>query len=55
IEFLPGIIMQGHDWNFVTTIQRDGKAFIFHKLPIGTTHTRQGIFKVLLALQYLEH
>ncbi|KAF5674088.1 hypothetical protein FCIRC_7857 [Fusarium circinatum] len=23
IEFLPGIIVQGHDWNFVATIQRD--------------------------------
>jgi hypothetical protein len=55
IELLPGIIVQGHDWNFVATIQRDGKAFTFHKLPIGTTRTRQGIFKVLLALQYLEH
>ncbi|GKU14522.1 unnamed protein product [Fusarium langsethiae] len=55
IELLPGIIVQGHDWNFVATIQRDGKAFTFHKLPIGTTRTRQGIFKVLLALQYLKH
>ncbi|KAJ3545985.1 hypothetical protein NM208_g2239 [Fusarium decemcellulare] len=55
IELLPGIIVQGHDWNFVATIQRDKKVFTFHKLPIGTTLSRQGIFKVLLALQYLKH
>ncbi|KAF4446120.1 hypothetical protein F53441_10209 [Fusarium austroafricanum] len=55
IEFLPGIIVQGHKWNFVTTIQRDRKAITFYKLPIGTTYTRQGIFKLLLALQYLEY
>ncbi|EXA29073.1 hypothetical protein FOVG_19391 [Fusarium oxysporum f. sp. pisi HDV247] len=53
IEFLPGIIVQGHTWMFVATVRRNERPILFHQMPLGDTETMMGIFKLLLSLQYL--
>lgn len=56
IEFLPGIIIQGHDWEFIaTTMGADGVATIFKPpLQIGNTRSEEGIYKLLISLQQLK-
>ncbi|KAL3596037.1 hypothetical protein FPOAC2_10407 [Fusarium poae] len=55
IQFLPGIIVQGHVWMFVATVERDGRAVLFHQAPIGDTASEEGMLKLLLSLQHLKH
>jgi hypothetical protein len=55
IQFLPGIIVQGHVWSFVATVERDGRAVLFHQAPIGDTNSQEGILKLLLSLQHLKY
>ncbi|KAL2669756.1 hypothetical protein Neosp_015201 [[Neocosmospora] mangrovei] len=54
IDFLPGIIIQGHDWLFVATIMRNDKAIMYHSISIGDTKTVLGIYKLVISLQYLQ-
>ncbi|KAJ4129610.1 hypothetical protein NW754_003892 [Fusarium falciforme] len=54
IDFLPGIIIQGHDWLFVTTIMRNNKAIMYHSISIGDTKTVLGIYKLVISVQYLQ-
>ncbi|KAL6410133.1 hypothetical protein AUP68_06544 [Ilyonectria robusta] len=56
IEFLPGIIIQGHDWEFIaTTMGADGVATTFKPpLQIGNTRSEEGIYKLLISLQQLK-
>ncbi|KAH6964927.1 hypothetical protein EDB82DRAFT_435187 [Fusarium venenatum] len=55
IQFLPGIIVQGHVWLFVATVERNGRAVLFHQAPIGDTASEEGILKLLLSLQHLKY
>ena len=53
LEFLPGIIIQGHDWYLAITT-RDGRQTVFwNKLTIGTTSSVIGIYQIVCALQIL--
>ncbi|KAM6513561.1 hypothetical protein FALCPG4_015954 [Fusarium falciforme] len=54
IDFLPGIIIQGHDWLFVATIMRNNRAVMYHSISIGDTKTVLGIYKLVISLQYLQ-
>ncbi|RMJ03461.1 hypothetical protein BHE90_004901 [Fusarium euwallaceae] len=54
IDFLPGIIIQGHDWLFVATIMRKNRAIMYHSISIGDTKTVLGIYKLVISLQYLQ-
>ncbi|KPM35265.1 hypothetical protein AK830_g11309 [Neonectria ditissima] len=56
IQFLPGIMVAGHDWRFVaTTMDRDGITTIFGPpLALGNTRTEQGFYKLVVALQRLQ-
>ncbi|KAF4892660.1 hypothetical protein CGCVW01_v014211 [Colletotrichum viniferum] len=54
LVFLPGIIVQGHDWHFVAvTRSADGRTQYWDKTQIGTTQSIEGIYKVVAALQML--
>ncbi|KAG5745896.1 hypothetical protein H9Q70_011411 [Fusarium xylarioides] len=55
IQFLPGIIVQGHVWSFVATVERGGRAVLFHQAPIGNTNSQEGVLKLLLSLQHLKY
>ncbi|KAF4969890.1 hypothetical protein FSARC_2967 [Fusarium sarcochroum] len=59
LPFLPGIIVQGHDWYFVASTLGglvDGKqrqVLIWNKVLIGSTEGLQGICQIVAVLQYL--
>ncbi|KAI8663857.1 hypothetical protein NCS55_00891700 [Fusarium keratoplasticum] len=51
IEFLPGIIVIKHDWYFVATdLDRFGKARTFERIPLGSTESILGIYKLSMTL-----
>ncbi|KAH7267902.1 hypothetical protein B0J15DRAFT_544796 [Fusarium solani] len=51
IEFLPGIIVIKHDWYFVATdLDRFGKARTFERIPLGSTESILGIYKLSMSL-----
>ncbi|KAJ4138001.1 hypothetical protein NW754_001361 [Fusarium falciforme] len=51
IEFLPGIIVIKHDWYFVATdLDRFGKARTFERIPLGSTESILGIYKLFMAM-----
>ncbi|KAH8656461.1 hypothetical protein BGZ61DRAFT_372283 [Ilyonectria robusta] len=54
IDFLPGIIIQGHSWLFVATIFKNNKARLYHSVAIGDTKTKFGIYKLTISLQCLQ-
>ncbi|KAL0929272.1 uncharacterized protein CTRU02_215813 [Colletotrichum truncatum] len=53
IEFLPAVIVQGHDWDFVATVPglAGDQSVIYLKVPMGSTRHEWGILKLVLALQ----
>lgn len=55
IEFLAGVTVGGHDWNFVATVpnNRNGKPTVLHSLPLGSTKTLLGIYQLFASLHYL--
>lgn len=54
MDFLPGIIIHGHNWQFVaTTSGEDLKATTYSSLHMGDTSSTFGIYKLLAALQRL--
>ncbi|KAF5011455.1 hypothetical protein FDECE_2444 [Fusarium decemcellulare] len=51
IEFMAGIIVIKHDWYFVATdLDGKGHARTFERLPLGSTETVLGIYKLSMAL-----
>ncbi|KAI3332708.1 hypothetical protein F4824DRAFT_503915 [Ustulina deusta] len=56
IAYLPGVIVQGHDWHFVATAVRDdGAKACLTKVTIGSTETPLGVYKIPAALGCLVH
>jgi hypothetical protein len=69
LEFLPGLIVQGHDWTFVAATPAPvphatdklgscagggrGEIIIWSKIAIGSTGTIQGICQIVTVLQRL--
>ncbi|TQV94145.1 hypothetical protein IF1G_07024 [Cordyceps javanica] len=53
-EFLPGIIVQGHDWLLVVTTIEGEKTVLWQKLMIGSTATARGVYQIVRTLQLLE-
>ncbi|KAI3572813.1 hypothetical protein IWW34DRAFT_759483 [Fusarium oxysporum f. sp. albedinis] len=54
IEFLPGIIVQGHEWRFVASVlDQDGKSLLLEEVKLGGTDTELGIYSLVLGLQHL--
>ncbi|KAK1762471.1 hypothetical protein QBC33DRAFT_481469 [Phialemonium atrogriseum] len=53
--FLPGIIIQGHDWNLVVTTWESGRTNLYTKITFGSTSDVMGIYQIVSTLQYLRH
>ncbi|KAL0929597.1 uncharacterized protein CTRU02_215496 [Colletotrichum truncatum] len=54
LTFLPGIIVQGHEWWFVAVVRKpDGATEFWSKKLIGSTTTTEGIYQVVAVLQLL--
>lgn len=56
IDFLPGLVVQGHQWYFVATTRdpASGKAHIYLKMLVGSTDTIIGAYQALLCLKCLK-
>ncbi|KAH8659540.1 hypothetical protein BGZ61DRAFT_540112 [Ilyonectria robusta] len=52
-DFIPGIIVQGHDWHLVITTTDGQQTQLRQKVTIGTTNTSKGIYQIVYALQIL--
>ncbi|KAH7125870.1 hypothetical protein EDB81DRAFT_810084 [Dactylonectria macrodidyma] len=53
LEFLPGIIVQGHEWKFVATTRRDRMTTLWSSHQFGTTMTLVGVFQIMAGLRRL--
>ncbi|OBR02016.1 hypothetical protein CH63R_14588 [Colletotrichum higginsianum IMI 349063] len=54
MEFLPALIVQGHDWYFVATVPRsDAPPTVFTRVRIGSTEDHFGVYQLVLALQHV--
>ncbi|KAF5022985.1 hypothetical protein F66182_4942 [Fusarium sp. NRRL 66182] len=53
LDFLPGIIIQGHNWYLVITTREGKKTIYWNKLDIGATDTIEGVYKIIYGLQIL--
>lgn len=51
--YVPGIIIQGHDWSLVVTADINGQKTLLSKISVGTTETVLGVYKILAALALL--
>ncbi|ORY66499.1 uncharacterized protein BCR38DRAFT_484117 [Pseudomassariella vexata] len=56
IEFVPGIIIQGHTWKFVATVRgREGeRPILYDTVPLGDTQSAFGVLRLVVALQRLK-
>ncbi|GJC90455.1 hypothetical protein ColLi_13293 [Colletotrichum liriopes] len=54
-EFLPGVIVEGHQWYFVASTRSKTETILWMKQLIGTTEEAIGIYSVVCTLQYLAH
>ncbi|KAK3347297.1 hypothetical protein B0T25DRAFT_554111 [Lasiosphaeria hispida] len=55
-EWLPGIIVQGHEWNFVVTCRsglRDNRPALLSSIPMGRTQEPLDVYCLLAAIRYL--
>ncbi|KAK1974998.1 hypothetical protein LZ30DRAFT_376743 [Colletotrichum cereale] len=54
IQFLPALIVQGHDWYFVATVpQPSGQPVVFTRVRIGGTEDHFDVYKLVVALQHI--
>jgi len=51
--FLPAIIIQGHDWHFVSTTRSGECTTLWAKQTFGSSETVLGIYQVVCVLRYL--
>ncbi|CAF3544812.1 unnamed protein product [Fusarium graminearum] len=53
LGFLPGIIIEGHEWKFVATTWKKGKTKLFSSLSLGSTTTELGVYRIFASLKVL--
>ncbi|KAK6221467.1 hypothetical protein QIS74_04760 [Colletotrichum tabaci] len=54
LVFLPGIVVQGHDWYFVAmTRSAAGKTRLYSRVLCGSTQKTEGVYQVIAVLQLL--
>ncbi|PFH55865.1 hypothetical protein XA68_17484 [Ophiocordyceps unilateralis] len=53
LDFLPGIVVQGHDWYVVIARREKSQAMVWTKMAIGATNSVMGIYQVVHAIQAL--
>ncbi|KAK2470168.1 hypothetical protein H9L39_18316 [Fusarium oxysporum f. sp. albedinis] len=52
-KFMPGIIIQGHDWHLIITTPEGEKTIFWQKQSFGDTWSSKGIYKIVYNLQLL--
>ncbi|EXK24197.1 hypothetical protein FOMG_19062 [Fusarium oxysporum f. sp. melonis 26406] len=52
-DFIPGIIIQGHDWHLIITTPEGEKTVFWQKKNFGDTSSSKGIYKIIYNLQLL--
>lgn len=52
-DFIPGIIIQGHDWHLIITTPEGEKTVFWQKKNLGDTSSSMGIYKIIYNLQLL--
>ncbi|RKL10794.1 hypothetical protein BFJ70_g16457 [Fusarium oxysporum] len=52
-KFMPGIIIQGHDWYLIITTPEGEKTIFWQKQSFGDTWSSKGIYKIIYNLQLL--
>ncbi|KAK2025857.1 hypothetical protein LX32DRAFT_655124 [Colletotrichum zoysiae] len=53
IQFLPGIIVQGHRWHFVAALRHRSQVILLSDVYIGSTADHYGVYQVVTSLQVL--
>ncbi|KAG8674053.1 hypothetical protein FPOAC2_00027 [Fusarium poae] len=53
LEFLPGIVVQGHTWSLVITTRNEGTTTVLCGLEFGNTGSVVGVFQVMAGLRVL--
>jgi hypothetical protein len=54
LPFLPMIVVQGHDWNFLAAVRNAGKrTCVYHKVTFGSTNSLLGVYQVVCTVQLL--
>ncbi|EWZ28367.1 hypothetical protein FOZG_17934 [Fusarium oxysporum Fo47] len=53
LEFLPGIVIQGHIWSLVITKRNEGTTTVLCSLEFGNTGSVVGVFQVMAGLRVL--
>ncbi|KAF4922554.1 hypothetical protein CGCVW01_v005219 [Colletotrichum viniferum] len=56
LDYLPALLVRGHDWYFAATRKEGRKTVLWREVPIGTTRSVLGIYRIIYAIQLLaEH
>ncbi|KPM39251.1 hypothetical protein AK830_g7300 [Neonectria ditissima] len=53
VDFIPGIVIQGHDWLLVLSLREDEKTVLYSKINMGATNSLMGIYKIMHSLQVI--
>ncbi|KAH6869413.1 hypothetical protein B0T10DRAFT_501528 [Thelonectria olida] len=53
LDFLPAVVIQGHEWNFVATTREGRKTVLWLEKHFGSTTSSLGVYKIVWALQRL--
>jgi hypothetical protein len=52
-DFLPAVMIQGHDWHFVAATRAGKCTTLWAKQTFGSSETVPGIYQTVCVLQYL--
>lgn len=53
LPFLPGVVVNGHSWNFVATTREGCKTILWQERCFGDTSNPLGVYKVIAGIQRL--
>ncbi|CAH0056976.1 unnamed protein product [Clonostachys solani] len=53
LDFLPGVVVQGHTWSLVITVRRQATTIVLCSVEFGNTSSTVGVFQVLAGLRRL--
>ncbi|KAM0417174.1 hypothetical protein ACHAPT_012811 [Fusarium lateritium] len=53
LEFLPGLLVFGHQWNFVASSYKDGKTTLWKEWSTGSTQSEFGVFQIMTGITKL--
>ncbi|KAF5002748.1 hypothetical protein FGRMN_145 [Fusarium graminum] len=55
LDFLPGIVIQGHKWHLVIAVPQGDKMGFYERISFGSTTSSKGIYQIICVLQLLQH